>query len=113
MNEVFELLKAAKKPLLIAGNGVRLAGAVKALETFMWIYKTPVVTSMMAADIVPVDHPLYIGRIGYKGHHAANLAVENADLVLVIGCRLSLPAISFLNEKFAPNAKVVVVDIDS
>ena len=106
------LLEKAERPVLIAGGGVRLAGAVEALDRFLFNYVLPVVTPFMGVDLLAADNPLYLGRIGYKGNHAANVAVENADLVIAVGTRLSLPATSFLGEKFAPHARLVVVDID-
>lgn len=72
----------------------------------------PVISSWTAADIVPTDHPLYIGRIGLFGDRAANKAVQAADFLLVIGCRLSIPQIGHRVELFAKDARIAMVDID-
>ncbi len=110
--ELIELLKEAKKPLIIAGNGIRIAGAVEEFSALVKAFKIPVVVSALGLDVIEYDHPLFIGKMGTKGTRAANIALQNADLILAIGSRLSVSSIGFEYEKFAPYAKKIVIDID-
>ena len=66
----------------------------------------------MATDIIPDNHPLYVGRLGLKGTRAGNFAVANSDLVISIGSSLSIPVVGFNYKMFAREAKVVAIDID-
>lgn len=108
---VYELSKA-KRPVIIAGHGIRLAGAVKEFGEFVHRSGIPVVFSRMGTDVLPTTDELNIGRIGNKGTRAANFAVQNADLVIAIGSRLSVSSTGQQYEYFAREAKVIAVDID-
>jgi acetolactate synthase-1/2/3 large subunit len=110
--EALELLRNAERPVLVIGNGVRLANAEKACRTLVDHLGIPVVSSWTAADIIPTDHPLYIGRFGIFGDRGSNFAVQNADLLLVIGSRLSIPQTGHNVATFAREAKIVWVDAD-
>lgn len=103
---------SAERPVLVIGNGVHLAGAEEACRALVEHLRIPVLSSWTAADIVPSDNPFYIGRFGLFGDRAANFTIQNADLILVIGCRLSIPQIGHQAEMFAPQAKIVMVDVD-
>lgn len=107
-----ELLKKAKRPIILAGNGIRLAGATEDFKKFVSKYEIPVVASYLATDLIPCNNPLYIGPVGIKGDRAANFAMQNSDLVIAIGNRLSVGVTGFEYELFAREAKLVVVDID-
>lgn len=110
---VAELLNAAKRPLVIVGNGVHLAGAEIELRAFVERWAVPVVTSWNASDIFMAENPLYAGRPGIMGDRAGNFAVQNADVILCIGTRLSIPQIGHATDRFAANATLIVVDIDA
>lgn len=112
LQAVAELLATAKRPIIVAGQGVRLAGAIPALRRFIETYRIPVVASRLGIDMLPSDHPLFIGRIGNKGDRAGNFAVQNADLVLSLGSRLSVSSTGHEYHTFAREARIVVVDID-
>ncbi len=107
-----KLLRASQRPVLIVGNGVRLAAACTEINRLIDALQLPVLTSWNASDIVPNTHPCYIGRFGLFGDRAGNFAVQNADLVISIGCRLGIPQVGHHPELFAPHAKRIVVDID-
>lgn len=100
------------RPVLVIGNGVHLSSAEEECRRLVRHMGIPVVSSWTAADIVPTDDPLYIGRFGLFGDRAANFAVQNADFLLVIGCRLSIPQIGHRCELFAREAKIAMVDVD-
>jgi acetolactate synthase-1/2/3 large subunit len=112
INVLTTILREARRPVVIVGQGVRLAGACVEFRRFVERLPIPFVASRLGIDIMPSDHPLYIGRIGNKGDRAGNLAVQNADLVLSIGSRLSVSSVGYDPRQFARAAKVVVVDID-
>ena len=105
-------LVAAKRPIIIAGNGIRLGGAVESFRRFIEDTKIPVGVSYLGADLLPSDHPQYVGRLGIKGERAGNFAVMNADLVISIGCHLSVALTGFEYDLFAREAYLAVVDID-
>jgi acetolactate synthase-1/2/3 large subunit len=112
MEKVLGLVQKAKRPIIIAGQGIRLAKAMPVFKVFVERYKFPVVFSRMGIDVLPSDSPFHIGRIGNKGDRAGNFAVQNADLVLAIGSRLSVSSTGHEYKQFAREAKIVVVDID-
>ena len=102
----------ARRPVIIAGNGIRLGNAGETFRKFVEQSRIPVAVSYLAADLLPSAHPQYVGRLGIKGDRAGNFAVQNADLVISIGCHLSVALTGFEYELFAREAKHVVVDID-
>ena len=106
------LLKNSARPILLAGHGIRLGKAQQEFLHFVEKYRLPVVTSKNAFDIIHDDHELLAGRIGINGQRAGNFAVQNADLVLSLGCRLAFPTVGYATEHFAREAKKVIVDID-
>jgi len=113
VNKVLEEFRKAKRPLLMVGNGIRLAGAVDLVNA--WIKKTGinVVSSIYTADdIIPSDLPNYLGRQGMTGNETANWAIDNCDLLLVIGERLQLTQTSYEYKDFATQARIIMVDID-
>ena len=109
---VVHLLERAERPIVIAGQGVRLGKAIPTFKAFIEKFQIPFVVSKLAVDILPSAHPLFIGRIGNKGDRPGNMAVQNSDLVISIGCRLSVSSTGHEYDKFARQAKIVVVDID-
>jgi len=105
-------LIASERPIIIAGNGIRLGGAEEAFKKFIEQSQIPVAVSYLAVDLLPSLHPQYVGRLGIKGDRAGNFAVQNADLVISIGCHLSVALTGFEYELFAREADHVVIDID-
>ncbi len=105
-------IKKARRPVIIAGHGIRISGAVKKFYELIHKYKIPVVCSRMGLDVLPTTDQYNIGRIGNKGTRAANFAVQNADLVVALGSRLSVSSTGQQYEYFAREAKVIAVDID-
>ena len=105
------MLSDAKRPVLIVGNGVRLAGAQAEIRELVEALGIPVISSWTAADMI-ADSPYHIGHMGIFGDRASNFTVQNADLLLVIGCRLSVPQIGYNFSTFARAAKIIMVDVD-
>ncbi|MEO7026703.1 MAG: thiamine pyrophosphate-binding protein, partial [Caulobacteraceae bacterium] len=112
VRDLLDRLAQARRPCLMPGTGVRIAGAA---VPFLAIAKTlgiAVATAFNAHDLIADDHPLYVGRPGTVGDRAGNFAVQNADLLIVLGCRLNIRQISFNWSSFARGATIVMVDID-
>jgi acetolactate synthase-1/2/3 large subunit len=112
VDEAVESLLAAKRPLIIAGHGIRLSKAKADFLELAAKLKIPVVTTFNGFDLVESAHPLFIGRIGTIGTRPGNFALQSADLVLSIGSRNNIRQVSYNWENFAPKAKKIVVDID-
>lgn len=108
-----QYLKEAKRPIVIAGYGIHLANAKADFVEFVEKHNLPVTFTYLTIDLLPSDHPLYVGRLGTKGDRAGNFAVQNSDLVISIGSSLSVSVTGFRYETFAREAKKFVVDIDS
>lgn len=113
LSELKADLAKAERPIVIAGGGIRLSGTREAFRKFVEKNNIPFVCSRMGTDVLPTLHPLNIGRIGNKGMRSANFALQNADLVLVLGSRLSVSSTGQEYRYFARAAKVFVVDIDA
>lgn len=102
----------ARRPVILAGTGVRLAGADRELLALLDKLKIPVVTAWNAHDLVADDNPYYCGRPGSVGTRGGNFVVQNSDLLFVLGCRMNIRQISYNYKEFAKNAKIIAVDID-
>lgn len=112
VSKTIDLLNAAERPVLFAGNGVRLGHAEKELFEAIDALGIPVLTTWLAHDIVPDAHPLFIGRPGAVAPRGSNYALQNSDFLLAIGNRLDLVITGYSHENFARAAKKVIVDID-
>ena len=110
--EVADLLKKAKRPLILAGHGVRLAGANADFIKLAEDHQIPMTTSWNGDDVVNADHDLFVGRPGAFAARGVNFAIQNADLVISIGSRLPFMITGYNSKDFARNARVVMVDID-
>ena len=110
-SELAKRLITAERPLLLGGEGVREAGATGEFRKLAELLAIPVVTAWMP-DIYPPCQPYYAGRIGTLGTRAGNIALQNADFILAVGSRLSVPQTTFNWENFAKRAHVVSINID-
>jgi acetolactate synthase-1/2/3 large subunit len=111
--ETLRRIQEAKRPVLMVGSGIRVAGAEELFHAFICRLGIPVTTAWTAHDLVPTDHPLYCGRPGTVGDRPGNFAVQNADVLLVLGCRLHVRQISYNWKAFARHAYKIQVDIDA
>lgn len=105
-------LTRARKPLIVAGHGVRISGLQKELLQLLKQTRVPVVTTFNGFDLVPDDLPNFAGRIGTVGQRAGNFTLQNADVILFLGTRNNIRQVSYNWENFAKNAKKIIVDID-
>ncbi|AIR05261.1 acetolactate synthase catalytic subunit [Cedecea neteri] len=111
LQQAREMLAHAKKPMLYVGGGVGIAQAVPALREFISVTGMPSTVTLKGLGAVPANHPFYTGMLGMHGTKAANLAVQECDLLLAVGARFDDRVTGKLNT-FAPHAKVIHMDID-
>ena len=109
---IFDKIANAKRPVVFAGSGVRLSGQHKAFIKLVEKLGIPVVTGWNAHDAIWNDHPNYVGRPGTIGDRAGNFAVQNADLLLILGSRLNIRQVSYNWKTFAREAYKIWIDID-
>lgn len=107
-----EMLQSAKRPVLISGYGIRLAKAEKTFLQLVDKLGIPIISSWTTSDLISTTHKLYVGRSGIMGDRAGNFAVQNSDLLLIIGSRMSIPQVGYNYKTFAREAKKIMVDID-
>ena len=112
IQKCLELLRDSKKPLLLAGNGIKIAGGETALLRLLEQIPIPVQTTWKCIDLIGEDHPLYMGHPGIMGGRGDNLFLQQADLLISVGSRLDTSLTAFNEPNFAKNAKKVIVDID-
>ena len=110
-DELIRRLRAANRPVILGGTGVRLAGATERLLQLIERAGIPLATAW-THDLIASDHPLFAGRPGTIGTRAGNFCLQNADFVLVLGSRLNIRQTSYNWDSFAQNAWVAQVDID-
>lgn len=111
-DRVLRMLRAAKRPVILAGSAVRVPGIYEQFKTFAHSAGIPVLAATSNADILPLNDSIYYGNFGVFGGRAGNFITENADCLLVLGCRLAFKHTGFNYKMFAPNAKKIVVDVD-
>lgn len=109
---LIELIKESKRPVILAGGGIRLANAGIELEKLIDFTGIPVVSTLMGIDCLNHEHKCYAGYMGAYGTRYSNLAVANSDLLIVLGSRLTSRQTSSITNTFAREAKIVHVDID-
>lgn len=112
VSEAIQLLNQAERPVILVGNGVRLAKALDDFRELIEILQVPVLNTWKAADFLAEDHPLYTGRPGSVGQRGANFAQQNSDWILILGARLDLGQTGYNHRNFARAAKKIIVDID-
>ena len=105
-------IRSAKRPVFHAGYGIRLSGGYDAFRSVLEKLNIPVVTYWNAVDLIEDEHPLYCGRAGNMGDRPGNWAIQNADLILAVGTRISIRQVGYNWKTWAREAKVIMVDID-
>lgn len=113
VSDVVDLINHSERPVILAGNGIRLAGAENEFRDLVNQLNIPVLTTWLGIDLLPESHPLFIGRPGSIAPRGANFTLQNADCLLIIGSRLDMALTGYAHDKFARAAKKIMVDIDS
>lgn len=112
IENILALIAQAERPLVLAGHGIRLAGAAKPFRAWVEKIGIPVISTWNALDLLPYDHPLYVGRPGVVALRAPNFAVQNCDLLISVGCRLDNIITAYNPRNFAHAAKKIIIDVD-
>jgi acetolactate synthase-1/2/3 large subunit len=113
INELHDLLKISKRPLIIAGNGIKLGNCIKEFNDFTNKYKIPVVVTILGTDIIETENELYAGKIGLIGDRHGNFTMQNCDLLISLGCRMAQGIIGYRADWFAREAKIIYIDNDT
>ena len=112
VNQVLALLMQAERPVILVGNGVRLAGAEKQFLQLAQALNVPILTTRLGVDLIPSDHPLCFGMPGSIAPRSANFILQNSDWLLILGARLDMALIAYAPAKVARAAKKIMVNID-
>ena len=112
VKDIIKKIKQAKRPILYCGMGVRISGAYESFMDLVDRLGIPVTTGMTTVDCIPNNHPLYAGRPGATGDRAGNFSVQNSDLFLSIGSRLSYKQTGYNTDTWARGAYKIMVDVD-
>jgi acetolactate synthase-1/2/3 large subunit len=112
VTELLGLLRASERPVIVAGNGIRAAGAVGEFRRALDALQVPVLTTWLGMDLLPEADPLFAGRPGSIAPRGANFALQNSDLMLVVGARLDMALTGYAHDRLARQAVKVMVDVD-
>ena len=112
IDEILAKIAKAKRPVFHAGYGIRLSGGYEEFRKVFEKLNIPVVTYWNAVDLIEDDNPLYCGRAGNMGDRPGNWAIQNADLILAVGTRISIRQVGYNWKTWAREAEVIMVDID-
>lgn len=107
-----ELMKA-KRPLIIAGNGIKLGNCSQKFNMFLEKYNIPVVVTFHGTDLIETEDPLYCGKIGLIGDRSGNFTLQNCDLLISLGCRMAQGIIGYRSDWFAREARIIYIDNDA
>jgi acetolactate synthase-1/2/3 large subunit len=112
VSEVVSLLKKSERPVILAGNGIRLANAMSSFSDLVETLRIPILTSPLGIDLLTEDNPYYCGRPGSLAPRGANFTLQNSDLLIIIGSRMDMAMLAYDHKNLARGAKKVMVDID-
>lgn len=112
IDNIKELVENAQKPVILAGGGVVISGAVNELFGLAELIDAPVACTLMGVGTFPVNHPLYMGLVGMHGTKTSNMALQGCDLLIVLGARFS-DRVTGDPKQFASRAKIIHIDIDA
>jgi acetolactate synthase-1/2/3 large subunit len=112
LSSLYEYLRVSKRPVLLIGNGVKLAGCQEKLRDFLKKNPIPSVVTMLSTDVLETNHPMNYGKIGLVGDRCGNFVMQNCDLLISIGCRMAQGIVGYRSEWFAREAKIVFIDND-
>ena len=112
IEKIYSLISKAKRPLIITGNGIHLSNTERLFKELINKIKIPAISTWTSKDLFDWNDPLFVGNFGLLGERAGNFAVQKADLLIILGSRLSILNIGYRTELFSPNSKKIMVDID-
>ena len=112
IEDVIEAILNSKKPVIVTGNGIHLSKSENQFIELKNTLQIPVVSTWTSKDLLDHNDPLFVGNFGLLGERAANFAIQNADLLLILGSRMSVPNVGYQHQLFSPNSVKIMVDID-
>lgn len=112
VKQAYKLLSEAKRPIFLVGQGVSLSGARSVFYEYVNKVRIPVITARLGIDLIESDNDLYVGRPGNYGERSANFAIQNADLIISVGCRMASSLVGHNPKEFGKHAYLYAVDID-
>jgi acetolactate synthase-1/2/3 large subunit len=112
INHIINSILKSERPLIVTGNGIHLSQTEDLFITLKNKLQIPVVSTWTSKDLMNHNDNLFIGNFGILGERAANFAIQNADLLLILGSRLSLPNTGYQHESFSPKSYKIMIDID-
>jgi acetolactate synthase-1/2/3 large subunit len=112
IDDIINVIFNAKKPIIITGNGIHLSNSEEEFINLKDKIKIPIISTWTSKDLISHNDPLFVGNFGLLGERAANFAVQSADLLLILGSRMSIPNIGYQSHLFSPNSIKIMVDID-
>ena len=112
VSEVFKLIKKSKRPVILAGQGIRISGANDFFYNLVPKLGVPILSTFNGIDLIDSDNPLFMGRIGTVGNRCGNFVLQNCDLLLSLGSRNNIRQTGFNWNDFAGKAVKIIVDID-
>ena len=112
LESINELLQQSSRPLILAGNGIKLGNCSSKFTDFLNKYKIPVVVSFHGTELIETDSNLFCGKVGLIGDRCGNFTLQNCDLLISFGCRMSQGIIGYNSNTFAREAKIVYIDND-
>ena len=112
LGQTIDLLARSERPVLLLGNGVRLASAADRVDALVEKMGVPVLTTWLGLDLIADDHPLHFGRPGGIAPRGANFTLQNADCLVIIGARMDMALTAYAHDRLARGAVKVMVDID-
>lgn len=112
VKQAYKLLSEAKRPVFLVGQGVSLSGARNVFYEYVNQVRIPVITARLGIDLIESDNDLYVGRPGNYGERSANFAIQNADVIISVGCRMASSLVGHNPKEFGKHAYLYAVDID-
>jgi acetolactate synthase-1/2/3 large subunit len=112
LNEVIEQICKSKRPVIITGNGIHLSKSENLFNELKNILNIPIISTWTSKDLMDHNDPLFVGNFGLLGERAANFAVQNSDLLLILGSRMSIPNVGYQSNLFSPKSIKIMVDVD-
>ena len=110
--KLIEVILQSKKPVIVTGNGIHLSNSEELFYELKGKLQAPVVSTWTSKDLLNQGDPLFVGNFGLLGERAGNFAIQNADLLLVLGSRLSIPNVGYQSHLFSPKSVKIMVDVD-
>ena len=112
IEHIRKCISESNRPVIWGGHGIRLSNAKEEFRTLVYTLKIPTILTWSGIDLLSENNPFYFGRAGVTGHRNSNFIIQNSDLILVLGSRLSLLQAGYDITKLSPNAKIIIIDID-